>query len=94
VSLVGLLSSGEYRQSHSMAQSLLSVMFGLELSRSRIYRMRTQVSEAVFAPVKAAHEYVQSQASVHSDETGFPQRNRDGANPQGRKGWLWVLCAP
>jgi transposase len=94
VSLVGLLSSGEYRQSHSMVQSLLSVLFGLELSRSGIYRLRTQVSEAVSAPVDAAHDYVQSQASVHSDETGFPQRNRDGANPQGRKGWLWVLCAP
>jgi hypothetical protein len=77
-----------------MAQSLLSVLFGLTLSRSSIYRLRTQVSEAVSAPVAAAHEYVQSQASVHSDETGFPQRNRDGSNPQGRKGWLWVLCAP
>jgi uncharacterized protein YjbI with pentapeptide repeats len=42
VSLVGLLSSGEYRQSHSMVQSLLSVLFGLELSRSGIYRLRTQ----------------------------------------------------
>lgn len=94
VSLVGLLSSGEYRQSHSMAQSLLSVLFGLTLSRSSIYRLRTQVSEAVSAPVAAAHEYVPSQASVHSDETGFPQRNRDGSNPQGRQGWLWVLCAP
>jgi hypothetical protein len=77
-----------------MVQSLLSVLFGLELSRSGIYRLRTQVSEAVSAPVDAAHDYVQSQASVHSDETGFPQRNRDGSNPQGRKGWLWVLCAP
>jgi len=94
VSLVGLLSSGEYRQSHSMTQSLLSVVFGLELPRSRIQRMRRQVSVAVAAPVATAHEYVQSQASVHSDETGFPQRNRDGSNPQGRKGWLWVLCAP
>lgn len=94
VGLVGLLSSGEHRQSHSMVQSLLSVLFELEVSRSSINRMRTQVSEALAAPVAEAHAYVQSQPSVHSDETGFPQRNRDGSNPEGRKGWLWVLCAP
>jgi len=69
-------------------------MFNLELSRSGINRLRAQVSEAVSEPVTAAHEYVQTQASVHSDETGFPQRNRDGANPDSRQGWLWVLCSP
>ena len=94
VSLVGLLSSGEYRQSHSMTQSLLSVLFGLELSRSSINRMRMQVSQALEKPVEAAHRYVQRQERVHSDETGFTQRNRDGSNPQERKGWLWVLCTP
>jgi len=94
VGLVGLLSSGEHRQSHSMVQSLLSEVFNLELSRSSINRMRTQVSEAVSVPVAAAHHYVQSQPSVHSDETSFAQRNRDGANPEKRKGWLWTLCSP
>lgn len=92
VALVGLLSSGEYRQSHSMAQSLIRVLFGLKLSRSSINRMRMQVSRAIAEPVDRAHEYLQNQKSVHSDETGFPQRNRDGANAQERQGWLWVLC--
>ena len=94
VGLVGLLSSGVHRQSHSMVASLLSVMFALEVSRSSINRMRTQLSEALCEPVKQALGYVQHQPSVHSDETSFPQRNRDGSNPDGRKGWLWVLCAP
>ena len=94
VGLVGLLSSGEHRQSHSMVQSLLSVLFDLEVSRSSINRMRTQVSDALSVPVEEALAYVQSQPSVHSDETSFAQRNRDGANPNQRKGWLWVLAAP
>lgn len=94
VGLVGLLSSGEHRQSHSMVKSLLSILFDLEVSRSSINRMRTHVSDALCGPVEEALSYVQSQASVHSDETSFAQRNRDGANPDHRKGWLWVLAAP
>ena len=94
VGFVGLLSSGEHRQSHSMVQSLLQVLFNLEVSRSSINRMRTQVSEAVSTPVEEAVCYVQEQSSVHSDETGFPQRNRDAQNPENRKGWLWILCVP
>lgn len=94
VGLVGLLSSGAHRQSHSMVESLLSMMFNLEVSRSSINRMRTQVSEALSEPVAAALGYVQSQPAVHSDETSFPQRNGDGANPGNRKGWLWLVSAP
>lgn len=94
VGLVGLLSSGEHRQSHSMVKSLLSILFDLDVSRSSINRMRTQVSDALCVPVEEALIYVQSQPSVHSDETSFAQRNRDGANPNQRKGWLWVLAAP
>ena len=94
VGLVGLLSSGEHRQSHRMVKSLLSILFDLEVSRSSINRMRTQVRDALRAPVEEALSYVQSQPSLHSDETSFVQRNRDGANPNQRKGWLWVVAAP
>jgi len=59
-----------------------------------IHHMRRQVSAAIATPVAAAHQYVQTQASVHSDETGLPQCHRDGSNPNQRKGWLWVLCSP
>ncbi len=77
-----------------MVKSLLSTLFGVELSRGRINRLRHQVSEAVVAPVEQAHQYVQSQAVVHSDETGFSQGNGDGLNPQRTQGWLWVLVTP
>ena len=86
--------SGEHRQSHRMVKSLLSTLFGVELSRGSINRLRHQVSEAVVAPVEQAHQYVQSQAVVHSDETGFSQGNGDGLNPQRTQGWLWVLVTP
>jgi transposase len=94
VGLVGLLSSAEHRQSHSMVSSLLWVLFAIELSRSGINRIRKQVNESLAEPVADAHRYVQQQASLHSDETSFAQRNRDGQNPEERKGWLWVLVTP
>jgi hypothetical protein len=86
--------SGEHRQSHRMVQSLLYTLFGVELSRGSVNRLRQQVSEAVAAPVEEAHEYVQTQAFVHSDETGFTQGNGDGLNSTQTQGWLWVLVTP
>lgn len=84
--------SGEHRQSHRMVESLMATLFSVELSRGSINRLRHQVSEAVAIPVEQAHQYVQGQSVVHSDETGFPQGNGDGANPKETKGWLWVLA--
>ena len=52
------------------------------------------MSEAVSEPVAEAKDYIQSQAVMHCDETGFVQGNRDGQNPQHKKGWLWVLVTP
>lgn len=94
VGLIGLLSSAEHRQSHSMVCSLMKVLFAIELSRSGVNRMREQVNESLAKPVAEAHQYVQQQESLFSDETSFTQRNRDGGNPEGRKGWLWVLVTP
>lgn len=33
-------------------------------------------------------------AQVNVDETSFGQGNTDGKNPQGSKGWLWVMVTP
>jgi hypothetical protein len=44
--------------------------------------------------VAQAQQYVQAQAVVHSDETGFRQGNGDGLNPQQKRGWLWGLVTP
>lgn len=86
--------SGEHRQSHRMVQSLLLTLFGLEVSRGSINRLRQRVSDAVASPVEQAQEYVQTQDVVHSDETGFAQGNGDGLNPNKTKGWLWALVTP
>ena len=52
------------------------------------------MSQALSAPVADAKAYVHAQSVLHTDETGFPQGNRDGSNPKQRKGWLWVLVTP
>lgn len=84
--------SGEHRQSHRQVKSLLGNLFGMEISRGSINRLRQQVSESLEEPVKQAQEYVNSQQVVHGDETGFSQGNGDGLNPENKKGWLWVLA--
>ena len=86
--------SGEHRQSHRMVKSLLANLFSIEISRVSINRLRQQMSEAVAEAVEEAQEYVQGQEIVHGDETSFSQGNGDGVNPEGKKGWLWVLATP
>ena len=88
------LLSGSYRQSHRQVQALMRDLFNVTISRGGVGRLRQEMSEAVSEPVATAKGYVQSQAVKHSDETGFAQGNRDGQNPQRKKGWLWVLVTP
>ena len=91
--IVALLS-GCYRQSHRQVQALMSDLFNVTISRGGVGRLRQEMSEAVREPVAEAKSYVQSQVVMHCDETGFVQGNRDGQNPQRKKGWLWVLVTP
>jgi transposase len=91
--IVALLS-GEYRQSHRQVSQLLSAVFSIRLSRQSINRARQEVSAAVTQSVSQAHQYVQQQRFIHSDETRFPQGNQDQRNPQRQQGWLWVLVTP
>jgi hypothetical protein len=65
-------------------------LFGVELSLGTVNRLRQEASLAVAEPVEVAGEALKQAAVVHADETGFMQGNADGANPQGRKAWLWV----
>jgi len=83
--------SSDYRQSHGQLQQMLKRLFGIEISRASISRLRTEMSDALASVVTEAHEYVQSQPQMHSDETGFVQGNCDGNNPEKSKAWLWVL---
>ena len=92
-SIVGVLS-GRHHQSHGLVQALLCDLFGVSLSVGSINRLRQEVSEALAATVGEAKRYVQTQAVIGSDETGFPQHNGDGNNPQAKRGWLWVVVSP
>jgi transposase len=88
--LVAWLSS-DYRQSHGQLQQLLKQLLGIDISTASINRLRQEMSQALESVVKSAHEYVQSQAQIHSDETSFSQGNCDGNNPKQQQGWLWVV---
>jgi len=94
LSAIVALLSGPYRLSYRQVCALMSDLFGVPLSRGSVGRLRAEMSAALRAPVAAAQDYVQQQPVLHSDETSFPQRNRDGGNPHHTKGWLWVLVTP
>ncbi len=91
--LVGWLSSVGH-QSHQQVKDLLSEVFDIEISTGGISRLRMELSESLSAIVESAGEYIQHQAQVNMDETGFRQGNGDGKNPQKSKGWLWVVVTP
>lgn len=94
LSAIVSLLSGPYRQSYRQVCGLMDDLFSVSLSRGAVGRLRTEMSQALSAPVAAARDYVQAQPVLHSDETGFPQGNRDGGNPNRTKGWMWVLVTP
>lgn len=94
LSAIVALLSGPYRQSYRQVCRLMDTVFGVPLSRGSVGRLRDELSAALATPVAEAKAYVQSQPRVHSDETSFPQGNRDAQNPQKRKGWLWVVVTP
>jgi transposase len=91
--MVALLS-GAYRLSYRQVCAVMDDLFGVRLSRGGVGRLRQDISDAVSPAVAEAKAYVQGQPMMHSDETSYPQGNRDGKNPQRTKGWLWVLVTP
>lgn len=94
LSAVVALLSGTYRQSHQQVKTCLAALFGIEMSTGSINRLRREVSEALAEAVAEAQAYVQQEAVIHSDETGFRQGNSDGQNTAKKRGWLWVLVTP
>jgi transposase len=65
---------------------LLHTLFHLEVSLGSVAALEQQVSAAVAAPVAAAQVFVQQQAVVNADETGW----REGTQRQ----WLWTAVTP
>jgi len=87
---VGLFS-GPYRQSERQTQQALADFFHVDVALGTVNTLRQEVSAAVADPVMAATRFAQAQEVANADETGWVQGNSDGANPQRRKAWLWVL---
>ena len=90
---VGVLSV-MYRQSQRMVQQALVNLFGIPMALGSVNNLRKQASEAVAEAVDVAKEYARQQPIAGTDETSFPQGNVDGRNPEGHKGWLWVVVTP
>lgn len=93
VAMVALLS-GMYRNSQRMVQSGMANLFGISMSLGSVNKLRLEASNAVANCVYEAKQYVQQQACVGADETGFHQGNIDGCNPEERQAWLWVAVTP
>jgi transposase len=52
------------------------------------------LSEALAQAVEEVKAAIHREQVAHMDETGGPIGNADGNNPDGRRGWLWVVVTP
>jgi transposase len=75
---------GLYRLSKRQTQHLRRDCFGVQISLGSITNLEQDTSQALAAPVAEAQRYVQEQAAVHVDETGWREGNGPG------KAWLWT----
>jgi transposase len=76
--------TGVYHLSRRTTVGLLRDLCGVELALGSLPACEAAVSEALAAPVAAAHAVVQQQPVAHVDETGW----REGR----RRAWLWVAA--
>ena len=76
--------TGVYHLSKRTTAGLLADLFGVDLAVGTVSACEQTVSAAVAAPVAAAQAYMQQQAVVHVDETGW----REGR----QRAWLWVAA--
>lgn len=63
---------------------LLADLFEVDLALGTVTACEQWASAAVATPVAAAHAFVQQQAVVHVDETGWRERRQ--------RAWLWVAA--
>jgi hypothetical protein len=88
--LVGLLGSAS-PLSFSKTQALLDQLVGVEISCGTIATSRRALSGALEQPMQEALDFARQQPVVFVDETGAPTGNADGGNPDGKRGWQWVM---
>jgi transposase len=91
--LVGMLGSA-FPLSFSKTQALLEQLLGVTISRSAIAAIRERLSAALEQPTTEALEVARQQPVAYVDETGAPTGNADGNNPNGKRGWQWVMVTP
>ncbi|MCT0226129.1 DUF6444 domain-containing protein, partial [Synechococcus sp. CS-1328] len=96
--LVGLLGSA-FPLSFSKTQALLDQLLGVQYSfgedfvysRGAMATIRQRISAALEQPIQEALAFARQQPVVYVDETGAPTGHADGDNPDGRRGWEWVM---
>jgi transposase len=76
------LFSGKFHLSKRNIEEVLEDLFGLPLGLGTISNTEARVEAALEKPVEEAKAFVQAQAVVHMDETGW--------NQGGQKRWMWT----
>jgi transposase len=79
---IAALCTGAYRLSKRTTQRVLDELFGLPMSLGTLSTLEGATTQAVAVPVEEARAYVQEQARVPLDETGWRE--------EGKRAWLWV----
>lgn len=90
VATVGMLS-GPYRHSARQTRQARADFSPVTVALGTLTTMRQEVSAAVAEPVVEAPAFAQAQDVTNADETGWVQGNSDGAHPERRTAWLWVM---
>jgi transposase len=80
--------SGQAHLSKRQIEEIIQDAYGASISLGSIVTAQQTVSEAVAGPVEEAQAYVQNQAVVNADETGWKEETV--APGRRRKAWLWV----
>lgn len=79
------MGTGAYRLSKRLTQGLLAEMFGLAMSLGTIANLEQTMVKTLVEPVAQARAYVQTQATLSLDETGWRQGQQ--------RAWLWVAVS-
>ena len=81
MAIVALLS-GKFHLSKRNIEEILEDLFGLPLGLGTVSNTEARVEAALQKPVEEAKAFLQAQAVVHMDETGW--------NQAGQKRWMWT----
>jgi transposase len=81
------VASGSYQLSKRKVELMMLDFFGAKVSLGSIVQLQQCTSRVLEAPVREAHEYVQSQPSANMDETTWKE------GPKKDRAYLWVFVS-